>query len=35
MVAKPEVVARLTDVIGHAPRSYGDFEAETAKQWQS
>ena len=34
-VAKPEAVARLTDILGHAPRSYRDFAAETAKQWQS
>jgi len=35
MVAKPEAVARLTDLLGHTPRSYRDFAAETAKQWQS
>jgi uncharacterized protein YbjT (DUF2867 family) len=35
MVAKPEAVARLTDLLGHAPHSYRDFAAETAKQWQS
>ena len=33
MVAKPEAVARLTDLLGHTPRSYRDFAAETAKQW--
>jgi len=26
-------VARLTKVLGHAPRSYEDFAAETAKAW--
>lgn len=35
MVAKPEAVARLNDLLGHAPRSYRDFAAETAKQWHS
>jgi uncharacterized protein YbjT (DUF2867 family) len=36
MVATPEAVARLTVLLGHhAPHSYRDFAAETAKQWQS
>jgi uncharacterized protein YbjT (DUF2867 family) len=35
MGANPETVARLTDLLGHGPRSYRDFAAETAKQWQS
>jgi uncharacterized protein YbjT (DUF2867 family) len=28
-------VARLTKLLGHAPRSYADFAAETAKLWQA
>jgi uncharacterized protein YbjT (DUF2867 family) len=28
-------VARLTTLLGHAPRSYGDFAAETAKLWRA
>jgi hypothetical protein len=35
MVAKPEAVARMSELLGHAPRSYRDFAAETAKGWQS
>ena len=35
MKASPEAVARMTDLLGHAPRSYRDFAAETAKAWQS
>jgi hypothetical protein len=35
MMAKPEAITRLTDLLGHAPRSYRDFAAETAKQRQS
>lgn len=35
MTAKPEAVARMAERLGHAPRSYRDFAAETAKQWQS
>ena len=35
MAAKPEAVARMTALIGHAPRTYRDFAAETAKAWQS
>jgi uncharacterized protein YbjT (DUF2867 family) len=34
MAAKPEAVARMTELLGHAPRSYRDFAAETAKAWQ-
>jgi hypothetical protein len=28
-------VARLTKLLGHAPRSYEDFAAETAKLWNA
>ena len=35
MAAKPETVARLTERLGHAPRSYRDFAAETEKHWQA
>jgi hypothetical protein len=35
MAAKPEAVARLTDLLGHAPRSYRDFAIQTAEQCQS
>jgi uncharacterized protein YbjT (DUF2867 family) len=35
MVANPEPVTRLADLLGHAPRSYCDSAAETAKQGQS
>ncbi len=35
MVAQPAAVARLTGLLGHAPRSYRDFAAETAKGWLS
>ncbi len=35
MVAKPEAVARMGERLGHAPRSYRDFAAETAKHWSS
>jgi uncharacterized protein YbjT (DUF2867 family) len=28
-------VTRLTTLLGHAPRSYGDFAAETAKLWHA
>jgi uncharacterized protein YbjT (DUF2867 family) len=35
MAAKPEAVARMTELLGHAPRSYRDFAVETAKAWQS
>jgi uncharacterized protein YbjT (DUF2867 family) len=35
MAAKPVAVARMTDLLGHAPRSYRDFAAETLKAWQS
>ena len=33
-VGTPEALARLTAVLGHPPRSYRDFAAETAGQWQ-
>ncbi len=35
MAAKPESVARLTELLGHPPRTYRDFAAETAKDWRS
>ena len=35
MAAKPEAVARMTELLGRAPRSYRTFAAETAKAWQS
>ena len=35
MAAKPEAVARMTELLGRAPRSYRDFAAETANAWQS
>jgi len=35
MAAKPEAVARMTELLGRAPRSYRNFAAETAKAWQS
>jgi uncharacterized protein YbjT (DUF2867 family) len=35
MAAAPSAVARLTDLIGHAPRSYRDFAEETVKTWRS
>jgi hypothetical protein len=28
-------VARLTELLGHAPRSYEAFATETAKAWKS
>ena len=28
-------VNRMAELLGHAPRSYQDFAAETAKAWQS
>ncbi len=34
MVAEPEDIARLTSLLGRPMRSYRDFAAETAKQWQ-
>jgi uncharacterized protein YbjT (DUF2867 family) len=34
MTAKPGAVARMAELLGHAPRSYQDFAAETAKAWQ-
>ncbi len=35
MAASPEAVARMTDALGHTPRTYRAFAAETAKAWQS
>ncbi len=35
MAAKPEALARMAELLGHAPRSYKDFAAQTAKAWQS
>ncbi|MGO9808989.1 MAG: SDR family oxidoreductase [Rhodomicrobium sp.] len=35
MAAQPADVEQLTGLLGHAPRSYRDFAAETAKGWQS
>ncbi len=35
MAASPEAVARMTEFLGHAPRSYRDFAAETLKAWQA
>jgi len=35
MAAKPEAVARMADLLGHTPRTYRDFAAETLKAWQS
>ncbi len=32
-VATAEEIARLTSLLGHAPRSYRDFARETAAQW--
>lgn len=32
---EPGAVARLTKLLGHAPRSYGDFVRETAAGWKS
>jgi len=28
-------VARLTKLLGHAPRTYEDFAADTAKLWKA
>lgn len=33
-VATPDDIARLTALLGRAPRSYRDFAQETAAQWQ-
>jgi uncharacterized protein YbjT (DUF2867 family) len=33
MAAKPEAIARFASLLGHAPRSYRDFAAESAKNW--
>jgi uncharacterized protein YbjT (DUF2867 family) len=35
MVARLAAVNRMAELLGHAPRSYHDFAAETAKAWQS
>ncbi len=35
MAAQPADVEQLTGLLGHAPRSYRDFAAETAKGWLS
>jgi len=35
MVASLAAVNRMAELLGHAPRSYHDFAAETAKAWQS
>ncbi len=35
MKASPEAVARMAELLGHAPRTYRDFAADTAKAWQS
>ena len=32
-VAKPDEIARLTKLLGHAPRSYRDFARDAAAQW--
>jgi uncharacterized protein YbjT (DUF2867 family) len=34
-VAEPEDVEKLTKLLGHGPRSYEDFAAETAALWKS
>jgi uncharacterized protein YbjT (DUF2867 family) len=34
MVAKPETISRLSNLLGHAPRSYRAFAAETAQAWR-
>jgi uncharacterized protein YbjT (DUF2867 family) len=34
MAAKPETIKRLSRLLGHAPRSYRDFAAETAQAWR-
>ena len=31
--ASPEAIERQTRLLGHAPRSFGAFAAETAKAW--
>jgi hypothetical protein len=35
MVASLAAVNWMAELLGHAPRSYHDFAAETAKGWQS
>lgn len=34
MAAKPETISRLSNLLGHAPRSYRAFAAETAQAWR-
>jgi hypothetical protein len=34
MAAKPETISRLSSLLGHAPRSYRAFAAETAQAWR-
>jgi hypothetical protein len=31
----PEDVARVTALLGHAPRSFDEFAAETARAWSA
>lgn len=33
-VAEDGDVAKLTTLLGHAPRGYADFARETARDWQ-
>jgi hypothetical protein len=33
--ASPEDVARLTALLGHAPRRFDEFAAETARAWSA
>jgi uncharacterized protein YbjT (DUF2867 family) len=35
MAASAQAVARMTELLGHPPRSYRDFADETAKAWKS
>ncbi len=35
MAAKPEAIVHMTERLGHVPRSYRDFAAETVKAWQA
>jgi hypothetical protein len=34
LTASPADIARLTKLLGHPPRSFEDFAAETAKWWR-
>jgi hypothetical protein len=34
LIATPESIARLTAVLGHAPRGFDGFAAETAAAWK-